>query len=54
VTQQNTAMVEESTAAIHALAEDAEALARLVAKFRVGSEVRGRVVRRSGAIGTFG
>ncbi|MCB5945293.1 methyl-accepting chemotaxis protein [Acidocella sp. KAb 2-4] len=35
VTQQNAAMVEESTAASHALAEEAEALARLVARFRL-------------------
>ena len=35
VTQQNAAMVEESTAAIHALAEEAEALARLVARYQI-------------------
>ncbi len=36
VTQQNAAMVEESTAASHALADEAEALARLVGQFRIG------------------
>jgi methyl-accepting chemotaxis protein len=37
-TQQNAAMVEESTAASHALAADADELARLIAKFRVSAE----------------
>ncbi len=36
VTQQNAAMVEESTAASHSLAEEAEELARLVGQFRIG------------------
>jgi methyl-accepting chemotaxis protein len=36
VTQQNAAMVEEATAASHALAAEAEELSRLVAQFRVG------------------
>ena len=36
MTQQNAAMVEESTAASHALADEAEALARLVGHFRLG------------------
>lgn len=36
VTQQNAAMVEESTAASHSLAQEAEELGRLVAKFRLG------------------
>ena len=35
VTQQNAAMVAESTSAIHALAENAETLAQLVARFRI-------------------
>jgi methyl-accepting chemotaxis protein len=36
VTQQNAAMVEQSTAASHSLAGEADQLARLVAKFRLG------------------
>ncbi len=36
VTQQNAAMVEQSTAASHSLAQEADDLARLVAKFKVG------------------
>ena len=36
VTQQNAAMVEQSTAASQALAQEAEQLARLVARFQVG------------------
>jgi methyl-accepting chemotaxis protein len=50
VTQQNAAMVEESTAASHALAEEAEVLATLVGHFRLGEAVahqpEKRVVRR--------
>ncbi|MEX0309899.1 MAG: methyl-accepting chemotaxis protein, partial [Tateyamaria sp.] len=37
VTQQNAAMFEETTAASHALTGEADALARAVAKFRLGS-----------------
>jgi methyl-accepting chemotaxis protein len=37
-TQQNTGMMEESTAASHRLAAEAEELAHLVARFRVGDE----------------
>jgi methyl-accepting chemotaxis protein len=37
VTQQNAAMVEESTAASHSLASEAEALTKLVAQFRIGA-----------------
>lgn len=37
VTQQNAAMVEQSTAASHGLAQEAEELAGLVAKFKVGA-----------------
>jgi|CXWL01.1.fsa_nt_gi methyl-accepting chemotaxis protein len=37
-TQQNAAMVEQSTAASHALAQEAEALSRLVEKFEVGAD----------------
>jgi methyl-accepting chemotaxis protein len=36
VTQQNAAMVEQSTAASHSLAGEAEALAKLVAQFQIG------------------
>jgi methyl-accepting chemotaxis protein len=36
VTQQNAAMVEQSTAASHALANEARELARLMAQFQVG------------------
>jgi methyl-accepting chemotaxis protein len=36
VTQQNAAMVEESTAASHSLAQEAEALWTVVGQFRVG------------------
>jgi methyl-accepting chemotaxis protein len=38
VTQQNAAMVEQSTAASHSLTQEAHQLARLVAKFRLGTE----------------
>ena len=37
VTQQNAAMVEESTAASHSLAQEAEALAGSVARFEIGA-----------------
>lgn len=36
-TQQNAAMVEESTAASHALAQEADALFKAVGKFQLGS-----------------
>jgi methyl-accepting chemotaxis protein len=38
VTQQNAAMVEQSTAASHALAGEAQELARLMSQFRIGAE----------------
>ena len=38
VTQQNAAMVEQSTAAAHALAHEAEELARLTARFELGDK----------------
>jgi methyl-accepting chemotaxis protein len=38
VTQQNAAMVEESTAASHALAREAQDLARLIGRFKVGED----------------
>ncbi len=37
VTQQNAAMVEESTAACHSLAGEAENLAQMIAQFRIGA-----------------
>ncbi|MBA4808876.1 MAG: chemotaxis protein, partial [Brevundimonas sp.] len=37
VTQQNAAMVEQSTAASHSLAQEAEALQASVAQFKVGA-----------------
>jgi methyl-accepting chemotaxis protein len=40
VTQQNAAMVEQATAASHRLADEADALARLVGQFRIGGEER--------------
>ena len=40
VTQQNAAMVEQSTAASHALSNEAAQLERLIARFQVGAEVR--------------
>jgi methyl-accepting chemotaxis protein len=40
VTQQNAAMVEQSTAASHALSGEAEELARLVARFRTGQQAQ--------------
>jgi methyl-accepting chemotaxis protein len=39
VTQQNAAMVEESTAASHSLASEAEALAKRVAQFQIGVDI---------------
>jgi methyl-accepting chemotaxis protein len=37
ITQQNAAMAEESTAACHSLAEQAQELAREVKKFRISA-----------------
>lgn len=39
VTQQNAAMIEQSTAASHALAREAEDLKQLVGQFRIGAEL---------------
>jgi methyl-accepting chemotaxis protein len=39
MTQQNAAMVEQSTAASHALAQEADQLSNLVAKFEIGQRV---------------
>jgi methyl-accepting chemotaxis protein len=44
VTQQNAAMVEEFTAANHALASEADELARLVGQFRIEAPERHRVL----------
>jgi methyl-accepting chemotaxis protein len=41
MTQQNAAMVEESTAASHSLAQEAEKLTSLVGQFRTGQEMAG-------------
>jgi methyl-accepting chemotaxis protein len=50
-TQQNAAMVEELTAANHALASDAEALAGLVGQFRIGDQNdRAQATRRVPAL----
>ena len=47
VTQQNAAMVEESTAASHSLAKEAEHLAQLIARFRLGEEAAARQPARA-------
>ena len=47
VTQQNAAMVEQSTAASHSLAEEAEELARLVGQFRIGEIAAAKVVEQT-------
>ena len=49
VTQQNAAMVEESTAASHALANEAEALAGSVARFKIGHMQAASAGRRPAA-----
>ena len=46
VTQQNAAMVEESTAASHSLSEEAEALARLVGQFQIGQLAAAAVAKK--------
>jgi methyl-accepting chemotaxis protein len=46
VTQQNAAMVEESTAASHALSVEAEGLARLISRFEVGAPTVAEAVQR--------
>ena len=46
VTQQNAAMVEESTAASHSLAKEAEHLSQLIARFRLGEAAAGRQAPR--------
>jgi methyl-accepting chemotaxis protein len=42
-TQQNAAMVEQSTAASHGLAEQAAALNALLAQFKLGTETRSAI-----------
>jgi methyl-accepting chemotaxis protein len=50
MTQQNAAMVEQSTAASQALANDAGELTQLISRFRVaGAEVRNTPARRPAA-----
>ncbi len=51
VTQQNAAMVEQSTAASHTLAADADQLANLIRRFHIGEDVaaRGPAARKPGA-----
>jgi methyl-accepting chemotaxis protein len=46
VTQQNVAMVEESTAAGHSLSEESSRLAQLVGRFQVGRLASGEALRR--------
>jgi methyl-accepting chemotaxis protein len=46
VTQQNAAMVEQSTAASHALAGEAQELARLMSQFRIGADSAASVPAR--------
>jgi methyl-accepting chemotaxis protein len=41
VTQQNAAMVEESTAASYALAQEADDLSRMMSQFKVGAQSTG-------------
>ncbi|MDR3461949.1 MAG: methyl-accepting chemotaxis protein [Beijerinckiaceae bacterium] len=48
VTQQNAAMVEESTAATHSLASDGEELARAVGRFRLAKPSQARFVQETG------
>jgi methyl-accepting chemotaxis protein len=47
VTQQNAAMVEESTAASHSLAAEAKELARLVGQFNIGRPAAPKVIAAS-------
>ena len=49
VTQQNAAMVEQSTAASHSLAHEAEELARLVGQFRIGDDAAAETTPRRAA-----
>ena len=47
VTQQNAAMVEQSTAASHSLADEAQELARLVGQFNIGESEAAPVLKRA-------
>jgi methyl-accepting chemotaxis protein len=47
VTLQNTAMVEETTAAIHALSKETGELARLISLFQIGEQAGGTTVRHA-------
>ena len=49
VTQQNAAMVEEATAASHALRGESEALARLISRFDLGGGVQSSAAPRARA-----
>ncbi len=54
MTQQNAAMVEQSTAASHALAQEAEELARLAQRFQIGDEMPARPAGRTTALQVVG
>ncbi len=54
MTQQNAAMVEQSTAASHALAQEAEELARLAQRFQVGDDAPARPAGRTPALQVVG
>lgn len=51
-TQQNAAMVEESTAAAHSLAKEADALFQLLAQFNIGGSPASRQTRPAAATAT--
>ncbi len=52
MTQQNAAMVEETTAASHSLASEADALSRLVGQFRIGAQLKPPAGHAAGVPGT--
>ena len=54
MTQQNAAMVEQSTAASHALAQDAEELAQLAQRFQIGGDAPARPAGRAPALQVVG
>jgi methyl-accepting chemotaxis protein len=49
VTQQNAAMVEETTAAAHSLAQETEELIRLISRFQIGENTAATSIRRNPA-----
>jgi methyl-accepting chemotaxis protein len=51
VTQQNAAMVEESTAASHSLTQEADELMGLIARFQTGAQVAKGGGQGKGAVG---